>query len=155
MIKDEQHHKQYFASMFGKFAWEKHEDFKEDGTPTEVAIQEVKQIYWDLDAAFPGFVFLADWKKQLCEYKGTFEHVLSYKVSTPTPKFFAHPDSTTVNHPDGFQEDINPFPCFICPDCSAPFLTKKEMVGHKVWKHQYRAMERVRVGEGFTCDLIH
>ena len=126
MLKNEQHHKQYVASMFGKFAWEKHNEFEEDGTPTEFAIQEVKQIYWDLDAAFPGFVFLADWKKQLCEYKGTFEHVLSYKVSTPTPKFFPTPIAPLLITRTDFKRMLTPFPALLAPSVLPHFYQKKK-----------------------------
>ena len=81
MLKEPEHHRQYWATMFGQFTWETKPDLDENGVPTEHAIPALKQLHQDLQVALPthtGFLQATpNWQNLVLQHENDFEHVRS------------------------------------------------------------------------------
>ena len=157
MLKKPYHHEQYFASMFGSFVWEKQKDLTEEGVtgiPTKEANPALKQLYNDLREAIPEFIGFRpadnpNWQNMVLAEENRFAHVLTYK-DKPGSGYKPHPDvSLPPVAEEGFVIDTVGFEDFPCPTCGKKFLTKHEVVAHRISAHKYRIAETVL--EGNKC----
>ena len=145
----QEHHSQYIASLFGQFSWETTAEL-EDGIPHSRTIAPLVQLYTDLRAAYPEFAgFHEGWERVLFELD-TYERVLRYttekeNISRP------HPDVSRIDNPEGFVEDVVGFQQFVCPECSAKFVTWQEELIHRRKQHGYKAKEGDLVLPGNKC----
>ena len=149
MLKDELYHQQYFASLFGKFPWELHDEI-EDGKPTDKALDVIKQMYDDLRALFPDFAFTPDWKDRFRQYDGSFDEVLTFTCPDSRMPMPPRAQAPPEPNPDGFVEDVIGWRGFVCPDCGIPFPTQQGLNGHRTKTHKYVAWEAQYL-EGNTC----
>ena len=155
MVQHPNHHKLYFASMFGRFSWEicRHEldDF---GKPVQHAVPALRQMYDDLAAAVPQFhAFQPGWMQLLLECDPSFSWVLKTVELPPRPSAMtddapqadARQDPATP--PDlGWVVDVQG-EGVRCAICARSFDTRRALNMHEVAKHKKVVCSEVQTNQ--------
>ena len=162
MVRHPNHHKLYFASMFGRFGWEIcRRELDDHGKPVQHAVPALRQMYDDLAAAVPEFQgFQPGWMQLLLACDPSFSWVLQ-TVEQPSRHTAMTDDAVQADD----RQDPTPTPDLgwvvdvqgegiRCAICAQIFDTHRALNMHEVAVHKKVVCPEVQTNQCPKCLTV-
>ena len=162
MVRHPNHHKLYFASMFGRFGWEIcRRELDDHGKPVQHAVPALRQMYDDLAAAVPEFQgFQPGWMQLLLARDPSFSWVLQ-TVEQPSRHTAMTDDAVQADD----RQDPAPTPDLgwvvdvqgegiRCAICAQIFDTHRALNMHEVAVHKKVVCPEVQTNQCPKCLTV-